>query len=399
MSSTIPVGAITAEARDVWPELVRLRRTIHRNPELAGSERETSALVAESLRRAGLEVRTSVGGHGVVALLRGARPAPVVVYRADLDAVPAAEAAASEYQSVRADAAHLCGHDVHVAVGVGIARILSALRAELPGSVVFLFQPAEETLEGARAVIDSGALSEFAPSGFFAFHTFPLEVGTLGVAPGAGFASCDHVEVHLGQESTQEAADAIEAALFGLGHFEYPESSEAFAQLMAELEEGGRLQRFIHVERWPDARENGDLVLTFGLRASGLSVPEVRSRATAVLAALEPDPIRHKQFRTHPVPSLASDASLSHAAAAAAAPIVGSDHLRRIRGTVPFNSEDFALYGSLGPAAMLLLGVANSSQGIRGIPHEPDFDVDETSIGTGAAAMSAVLWGALASQR
>ena len=219
------------------------------------------------------------------------------------------------------------------------------------------------------------------------------------MAPGAGFASCDHVEVRLAPAAAQDAADAIEAALFRLGHFDYPQSSEAFAQLLAEPEEGGRLRRFTHVERWPDAMHNGELVLMFGLRAVGVPVSEVRSRVTAVLAAFEPDTVRDKRFRAHPVPSLSSDASLSHAAAAAAARIVGPDQVRRIRGSVPFNAEDFALYGRLGPAAMLLLGVANSSQGIRGIPREPDFDVDETSIGTGAAAMSAVLWEALALQR
>jgi metal-dependent amidase/aminoacylase/carboxypeptidase family protein len=111
------------------PGLIALRRQIHQNPELAGEERETAALIAERMRQLGLEVRTGVGGHGVVAILRGARPGPVIAYRAEFDAVAETERAQVPFRSRRPGAAHVCGHDVAVAIAVGMAEILAASRA------------------------------------------------------------------------------------------------------------------------------------------------------------------------------------------------------------------------------------------------------------------------------
>ncbi|MDG4786082.1 M20/M25/M40 family metallo-hydrolase [Micromonospora sp. WMMD1102] len=139
--------------------LVELRRDIHRHPETAGAERRTAALVAGRLRAAGLDVRTGVGGHGVVGALTGAYPGRTVAYRADMDAV----APADQFGDGTAPA-HLCGHDVHTTVGVGVAEVLALLRGRLGGSAVFVFQPAEETLSGAAAMLDADLFGRTRPA-------------------------------------------------------------------------------------------------------------------------------------------------------------------------------------------------------------------------------------------
>ncbi|MFB7329334.1 M20/M25/M40 family metallo-hydrolase [Streptomyces sp. NPDC056190] len=159
MSSALDHAVIDKIAAKIDDELIGMRRDIHRHPELADEERRTSALVAERLRAAGLAVVTGVGGHGVVAVLDGAGEGPTVAYRADMDAVDDDELFDCTFASQVPGAAHLCGHDLHTAIGVDIALVLARLRKQLNGRVVFVFQSAEETCEGARAMIEENSRS------------------------------------------------------------------------------------------------------------------------------------------------------------------------------------------------------------------------------------------------
>ena len=159
---------------------IDLRRDLHRHPELSGQEERTAGIVAARLKALGLSVQTGVGGHGVVGILAGGRPGPLVAYRADMDAVRStqpdpATAMASTVPGVR----HICGHDVHVAVGLGLASALASVRQELPGRVMFIFQPAEERATGARAMLDAGLFAKETPAAVFGVHASPLEVGTF----------------------------------------------------------------------------------------------------------------------------------------------------------------------------------------------------------------------------
>lgn len=176
---------VAAEAARIEPEIVALRRDLHRHPELSGAESRTAALVAEPLRALGFAVRTGVGGHGVVARLTGGRPGPLVAVRADMDAFPStAPDPVSEIASTTPGVRHICGHDLHTAVALGTARALASVREDLAGSVLFLFQPSEERATGARAMLNAGAFEDGVPAAVFAFHTAPLEVGEIGTKPG-----------------------------------------------------------------------------------------------------------------------------------------------------------------------------------------------------------------------
>lgn len=145
-------GRLDAELRRLEPRVVEWRRDIHRNPELSNREFRTSKLVAEHLRTLGLEVETGVAHTGVVALLRGGHPGATLALRADMDALPVTEQVdlpfrshvTTEYRGEQVGVMHACGHDAHTAILMGVAEALSKLRAELPGSVLFVFQPAEE---------------------------------------------------------------------------------------------------------------------------------------------------------------------------------------------------------------------------------------------------------------
>jgi amidohydrolase len=194
------IADITEKLR---PKLVETRRDFHMHPELSNREERTSRVVAERLRELGLEVKTNVARHGVVAVLRGGKPGPVVAVRADMDALPINETLNVPYKSLVAGVKHACGHDVHTTVELGVAEVLSRMSDQIHGSVKFLFQPAEEGPPkgeegGAKLMIKEGALDNPRPLAIFGMHCTPeLEVGKIGFRAGPAQAAADEVDVTI----------------------------------------------------------------------------------------------------------------------------------------------------------------------------------------------------------
>jgi amidohydrolase len=179
-------------------DLIALRRDLHRHPELSHAERRTSALVADRLHAAGLEVTTGVAGTGVVGVLRGDCPGRTIAWRADMDALPLHEAVDSPFRSVTSDVMHACGHDGHTAIAVVVAEVLAARRAQVPGSAVFLFQPAEEVFGGAQPMIDAGVLDRHGIEEVYGLHlTSRLPVGRIEARAGVSMASADFLEIEV----------------------------------------------------------------------------------------------------------------------------------------------------------------------------------------------------------
>lgn len=178
-------------------ELVRVRRHLHAHPELSMQEFKTVAFVERELRACGFDqIRTGVGKTGLLAVLHGARPGPVTLLRADMDALPVQETASVEYRSGNAGVMHACGHDAHVAILLCAAKTLMRRRHEVAGTLVFCFQPGEEGYAGNKLMIADGALENPHVDRCFALHVFSgLDAGKIGVRGGAFFASAD--EFHL----------------------------------------------------------------------------------------------------------------------------------------------------------------------------------------------------------
>lgn len=205
-------------AADVLPKVISWRRDIHQHPELGNRETRTAALVAAHLRSLGYEVRTGVAHTGVVAVLRGGKPGPVVGLRAEMDALPVTEAVDLPFASkVRTTdggrevgVMHACGHDAHTAILMGVAEVLAGMRARLPGTVKLFFQPAEEgTPEGedggARMMIAEGALDAPKPAALFALHVFPAPPGTIAFRAGGTNAGEENFHIAVRGRQTHAA--------------------------------------------------------------------------------------------------------------------------------------------------------------------------------------------------
>ena len=195
------MGGVTdllAKAREMAPFATEVRRRLHRYPEIGNHLPETRARVLEALDGAPLEIHLHEGTSGIVAVLRGARPGPAIILRGDMDALPLTEESGLPFASEREGVMHACGHDMHTAMLAGAARLLSGMRDDLPGSVIFMFQPGEEGFFGARCMLEEGLLEAAGerPTGAFAIHVtgwFPS--GTVHLRPGPQLASAD--ETHI----------------------------------------------------------------------------------------------------------------------------------------------------------------------------------------------------------
>ncbi|MET0554825.1 MAG: M20 family metallopeptidase, partial [Vicinamibacteria bacterium] len=206
-----PDDAIRAATEKMTPRLVETRRDIHMNPELGNRETRTGALVAERLKALGIEVRHPVAHTGVVGVLKGGRPGPVVALRADLDALPIQERNDVPYKSRNDGVKHACGHDAHTTIVLGAAEVLAGLRAQLPGTVVFVFQPAEEGSPegeegGAPLMIKEGVLDGPKVVAMYGLHMDPqIDVGEVGWSIGPIFASSDRFVIEVQGRKTHGA--------------------------------------------------------------------------------------------------------------------------------------------------------------------------------------------------
>jgi len=210
---------VNAAVVAVMPEVVAWRRDLHAHPELGFAETRTAGVVADHLRSLGLEVRTGVGRTGVVGILRGGRPGKTVALRADMDALPVLEAtglpfastATGTYMGNTVPVAHACGHDAHVAMLMGAAEVLAGMRDQISGTIVFIFQPAEEgappgePMGGARLMIEDGALRDPRPDAIFGLHVVPGRPGTLFYRPQGFMAASDRVDITLHGRQTHGA--------------------------------------------------------------------------------------------------------------------------------------------------------------------------------------------------
>lgn len=215
----VPLAEVEAAVQAGAPQVVAWRRDLHANPELGFAETRTAGVVADHLRSLGLEVRTGVGRTGVVGILRGARPGRTVALRADMDALPVLEAtglpfastATGTYMGQTVPVAHACGHDSHVAMLMGAATVLAGMKDRIEGTIVFIFQPAEEGAPpgepkgGAALMIDDGALRDPRPEAIFGLHVVPGKAGTVFYRPRGFMAASDRVDIRLSGRQTHGA--------------------------------------------------------------------------------------------------------------------------------------------------------------------------------------------------
>jgi amidohydrolase len=380
---------ILQETRKLYQKMVDWRRDFHQFPEVALQEFETAKKVEAVLKGLGLETKMMVNGTGVWAILRGGKPGKTFALRADIDALPLQEETEVPYKSKKPGAMHACGHDAHTAMLLGAATVLVGRKKELPGNVVFLFQPAEETGGGGGKMVEEGAIAGV--DGILAIHVYSsLDFATLGYKAGPLLAAGDFFDVkimgkgghgglpHQAVDPIAIAANAISALQTIVSREVDPLESAVIS--ICKMEAGKGAYNVI-----PDSA-------TFGgtLRSHN---PELREflpkRIKEILNGLTSGMRASYEFNLmSKFPAMINDEQMTNFVVNIARDFLGKDKVLQIKPMM--GSEDFSYYLQKIPGTFVFLGVGNKEKGIIYPQHHPKYDIDEDILPMGAALHVAV---------
>jgi len=393
MSKTTPEWAEEIARR--VDGLVALRRDFHRHPELSFEERRTAEIIAERLSGAKLEVRTGVGRTGVVGILRGERPGRTIAWRADIDALPLTESLDLPFVSATPGVMHACGHDGHTAIGITLAEMLAARRRDVPGTAVFLFQPAEEIFSGAKPMIEAGVLDNPPVAEVYGLHlTTQAPVGQVSVRPGPAMASADFFDVEITGRGGHGAyphlsIDPITVAANILLGLQNLVSREIAAQETAVLTVGQIVAGTKHNIIPATAVMRGSL-RTFN--------PDVRAQVKERLGAYARDIARayraeaSLRFLGDGCPTVVNHERESALVRTCAVAELGGD---AVKGeTLVMASDDMSLFLQARPGCYFQVGVAPRNGPPR--PHHaPEFEMNEDGLPVGLRLATRVMLDAL----
>ncbi len=383
-------AAIRDRVAGIEDDLIRFRRSVHARPELAFQEFNTAAEIARLLSGWGITCRTGVGKTGVVATIEGGKGrGRTVAVRADMDALPIVEAVAVPFASREPGRMHACGHDVHSAVLLGVARVVQSLRAQLRGRVKLIFQPAEETLEGARAMIADGVLEDPAVDVVLGFHNWPaLPAGTVGYHDGPVFASSDAFDIviegvsgHAGHP--HKARDTIVAAAHLIMQVQTLVSRERDPLHSAVISigqiHGGTVRNILP----RDVRLEGTLRAHDAETRNRLR----RSLTRMVRGVGETFGVSARLDFLEQSPALRNDPDYQAPVLASARAVVGLDKVVRMPNS-SMGSEDFALFAERVPGVYLRLGSGGDGCSML---HSAEFNPDENCIATGVTVFARIV--------
>ncbi len=397
-------GRIEQETAKVAPAMIDIRHGLHQNPELSNREEKTAALIADRLRQLGLEVQTGIAHHGVVGLLKGGRPGPVVAVRADIDALPVTEQTnlpfaskvRTTYLGQEVGVMHACGHDIHTAVQLGVATVLTAMKADLPGTVKFIFQPAEEgpppgEQGGASLMVKEGVLQNPKPQAIFGLHAFSeMGVGDIGYSEGPALSAADTWEVKIVGRQAHGARPelSIDPIVTAAQFVEALQTirSRAFSGhepgvVTVGSIHGGQRHNIIPA----DVTLSGT-IRTFRPEMSALAEARLRAilKGVTEAAGATGEVVRYERG----APATINDTNLTRESVPALERAVGTAHVTRIPPAM--GSEDFSFFANEVPGFYFRLGQVKAGT-TSGDHHTPTFLADDSSIPVGIKAMSYVI--------
>ena len=387
----------------VMNKVIAWRRDIHEHPELSNRETRTADLVAQHLRSLGIEVRTGVAHTGVVGVLRGGKPGPVVALRADMDALPVAEEVdipfaskvRTTYNGQEVGVMHACGHDTHTAMLMGVAEVLAGMRSELPGTVKFIFQPAEEgapagELGGAQLMIDEGALDDPKPAAIFGLHVFPFPTGEIRYRPGGLMASSDAFRIVVHGRQTHGALpwagiDPVVIAsqiVLGLQTITSRQVNLTTAPAVVTI---GAINGGVRFNIIPDSVVMLGTIRTFDQAMRSDIQQRVRRTAEAIAqsaGATAQITIDTTNTVTY------NDPALTEQILPTLRSVAGTDHV--VLASPTTTAEDFSRYQQRIPGVFFFLGITPpGTDSTKVAPnHSPRFYVDEAAFPVGVRVMA-----------
>ncbi len=386
---------------EIYDSLVKIRRDLHRHPEISTQEERTSKIVAEYLGNLGLEVKTNIGGHGVVGILKGGKKGRKIAWRADMDAIKTNEPDVVSFSSKNKGIRHICGHDVHTTIGLGIANILSQQKNNLQGTVYFIFQPAEEMFTGAKDMIADGLFNIIEPDEIYGLHIGPETSGTINVKENELFAHTKTLEVKFKPSAHEkELENFMNTLLKGfVRNIEQKGSPWDIISKISDPKIGLTSKETIFKDYFIlQGAGLGTHKGTTTYKASFLEtdVQKVNDLPLAIKKQILNSKFKDsfisisysKDYSATPI----NDPKLTKTASQTISSFYNKEMFKPLYGQVPYFGEDFIFYQQKVPGVFFFLGGSNIEKGIVAMPHSPNFAVDEKTIKYGVQSFASLLF-------
>ena len=392
-------------ARALQAKVVAWRRDFHQHPELGNRETRTAKLVADHLRSLGLEVKTGIATTGVVALLKGGKPGPRIALRADMDALPVTERvdvpfaskATAEFRGEKVGVMHACGHDAHTGILMGVAEALAKMKNELPGEVLFVFQPAEEGPPdgengGAEEMLAQGIFKQYKPEAVFGLHVFStINAGQIGVRGGPLMAASDRFNIVVKGRQTHGSRpwggiDPIVAAADVIGSAQTIVSRRQNISKQPVVVSFGAIKGGIRYNIIPDEVELVGTIRTFDEDMRQAVFADLKNVAEHVSAAHGATAVA-KVPDTKGNPVTVNDVALTAKMLPSLEKVVGAGSV--IDPGLTMGAEDFSFYAKEVPGLFFFVGATPRGQDPIKAPsnHSPEFYLDESALDVGLRAM------------
>jgi amidohydrolase len=383
----MPAGSDLHGAVDTaFDQMVDTRRLLHRTPELAFDEHATTAVIRERLAGLGLAGRPCPTPTGAVAVLDGGRPGLTVLLRADIDGLPVVEEAASEFRSERDGVMHACGHDAHTATLLGVAEILSARASEIPGRYVFVFQPAEEQLAGAKAMLDAGLLEGLDVSAAVGWHVISqMPAGVVYCRPGVMLSDGQGLRITFAGAGGHGAMGGPNVVLAAA------ELARSMADAVTGLEyEGapcicspGIIQAGTAMNVLPSRAVVEGTLRTYTPAQKDEALDRLRS---LISVAAEKAGVDAELTLTVHAPPVDNDVSVTDLVLQSARATLGARHV--VIGPPMPPSDDVSEFLRVVPGCYFFVG-GGRADGSSGMHHSPHFSIDEQAMRVAAIVMTA----------
>jgi metal-dependent amidase/aminoacylase/carboxypeptidase family protein len=391
--------SIQLETDKIFDKLVQIRRDFHENPELAGKEKRTQEVVKQHLLDLGLQVETDIYGYGVVGILKGDKKGKNIAWRTDMDALPNDFPDKSDFKSKVKGVQHGCGHDVHLAVALGIAEVLAKHKKSLQGTVYFIFQPEEETFKGGKAIVENKKFTQFKLDEIYALHVTALPAGQIMVKPNEMYAYQKEIGIQfknaLSNEEVKDLSAKIRKSLVRTINGSKPWEIQSILDPKIGLTNPNTIfknyliadENFRSYSKNDTFRINAEIYETDASRVKNI-IPAVEqvikdnnlgSQLLSVSFIKEnPTVLNHPDLTSNSVNTLEN--------------IYGKGFITADYGQIPYFNDDFAYFQQKVPGVYFLLGGSNFEKGIIAMNHTPNFEVDEECIRAGVRTFSSLLF-------
>ena len=406
----LPLETISSMSQELNPQLISWRRDFHEHPELSNREFRTAGIVAEHLQSLGMEVTTGVAHTGVVGVLRGGKPGPVVLLRADMDGLPVEERgdlpfrskARGEYNGQDVPVMHACGHDTHVAILMTAAEILASMRDDLPGTIKFVFQPAEEGAPvgeegGAELMIAEGVLQNPKVDAAFALHVSAvLEAGHIGYVSGPFYASVDDFKITVHGKQAHGASpwmgvDTVVVAAQIINALQTIVSRNLEITQHPAIVTVGSIHGGVRSNIIPETVELVGTIRALDENMRAKIHQRVREIADGVATSMGATvDVQIPMSTSYPV--TINDPVLTSASVEVLKNVVSEDRLELLKPIT--GAEDFSFFAREVPGLIIALGGKPPGKPLSEVAahHTPDFYIDESGLSLGVEALIAMAW-------